>query len=142
MQSKDPPIGYWLRLVDTLLTKGINETLAEFGLSRTEWQVMHSIAEHHTINFTDLESLSKPFVDTQSLSDILFSLKRNGLINTDTGSKLSLSEKGTALHQRCLGKQQSFRAKAISGISSADYEQVVSTLQKMADNIRQTNTAF
>lgn len=50
MQTKNIPIGYWVKQADEFLMKGINEIHASMQMTRTEWQMNNSIHENITID--------------------------------------------------------------------------------------------
>lgn len=39
------PIGYWLRLVDSLLTERINTAQRRHSMTRVEWQILNVLRE-------------------------------------------------------------------------------------------------
>lgn len=134
LQQKQLPIGYYLKLVDSCLTKGIDQIHAKYGLNRIEWQVLNSINEKSEISKSDLFELMKPVTNSQSLEDILIKHrdKNNIMIK---GDLISLTNEGRLLYRSCFNIQQEFRKKALNGISDDDYETTISTLQKIIANI-------
>jgi hypothetical protein len=64
MQSKELPIGYWIKQTDLLLTKGIDDIQSSFGMTRTDWQILNAVSEKAFVNRVDLINLILPFADT------------------------------------------------------------------------------
>lgn len=134
MQPKELPIGYWIKQVDELLTKGINEMQSSFGLTRTDWQILNSIKENGQNSTSELLSLMRPFVDQNSLDSILKKFRANKLLSDET-EKLTLTDRGTELHKACMEKQKSFRQKAMTHISEQQYQETIITLKKIIENL-------
>jgi|SRR5450432_3653726 len=134
MEAKKLPIGYFIKQADDLLTKGINEIQSESGLTRTDWQILNSIAEKEQSNEAELTMLLKPFAKENSVNAILTKFKTDLLLN-EKDNKLSLTKKGIELHKTCLEKQKLFRQTAMLDISELQYQQAVSTLQKIIENL-------
>ncbi|MPR32847.1 MarR family winged helix-turn-helix transcriptional regulator [Salmonirosea aquatica] len=133
MSQKRLPIGYWLKRTDTLLTEGIDAVQAEFGLNRTQWQILHTIAENPALEKEALAEVMKPFVSENQLVAYLDILIERGTV---TGQeRFYLTEKGQQLHAECLDKQKEFREKAMLGVSKEAYEQTLSTLEKIVENL-------
>src|SRR5262245_60425913 len=74
------PIGYWLKLVDKLLTEQIDKAQAAHGMSRTEWQVFNVIAERGAARKEGLHTSLAPFADPQRLDEILGELVARGWV--------------------------------------------------------------
>ncbi len=134
MQQKQLPIGYYLKLADTCLTKGIDEIQSQHGLNRIEWQVLNSIYEKPEILKTEILEIMKPLADNQIVETIItkFIDKRQAEVKNNT---LALTTEGKDLHKSCFNTQQKFRKKAVADISEADYQTTISTLQKIIANI-------
>jgi hypothetical protein len=140
MQTKKLPIGYFIKQADDLLTKGINEIQSESRLTRTDWQILNSIAEKEQLNKAELITLMKPFADENSVNIILTKFK-TGLLLSENGTKLSLTEKGIELHKTCFVKQKLFRVTAMLDITEQQYQQTISTLQKIIENLTKKDYA-
>lgn len=134
MQQKKLPIGYYLKLADNCLTKGIDEIQSKHGLNRIEWQVLNSIYEKPAILKDEILELLKPAADNELVENIFtkFIDKKQVEIKNNM---LTLTADGENLHKSCFEKQQEFRKKALVDISEADYQITISTLQKLIANI-------
>lgn len=134
MQQKRLPIGYYLKLADNCLTKGIDEIQSQHGLNRIEWQVLNSIYEKPEVLKCEVLELMKPLANNQLVETIFTKFIDNKQIEAKN-EMLTLTTKGKELHKSCFDTQQEFRKKAVTDISEADYQTTISTLQKMIANI-------
>lgn len=134
MQQKQLPIGYYLKLADNCLTKGIDEIQSQYDLNRIEWQVLNSIYEKPEVLKSEILELMKPLADNQLVETILAKFIDKSQVEFKNNI-LALTTKGKELHNSCLDTQKDFRKKAINDISEADYQTTISTLQKMIANI-------
>ena len=134
MLSKELPIGYWIKQADELLTKGINVIHSSFDLDRTEWQVLHSINEKGQINKIELTAFIKPFADQDTLNTIIKKFEEAEVLQ-EKGETLTLTGKGIELHRTCFERQKVFRQKAMAGVSESQYQETVSTLRKIVENL-------
>lgn len=140
MQFKELPIGYWIKQADLLLTKGIDDIQSSFGMTRTDWQILHAVSEKAFVSRIDLINLISPFADTNRSEGILTKFIAEHLIN-EHENKLTLTGKGIALHSACFEKQKAFRQSVMIGISEHDYQITILTLQKVVDNITKSQFA-
>lgn len=134
MQQKRLPIGYYLKLADNRLTKGIDEIQSQHGLNRIEWQILNSIYEKPSILKQEIIEIMKPLADSQFVETVLSKFNSKNIIETNNDI-LILTTVGQELHKACFDTQQEFIKKAVMGISETDYQTTISTLQKMIDNI-------
>ncbi|MEO5996676.1 MAG: hypothetical protein ABIN89_08085 [Chitinophagaceae bacterium] len=135
MQQKRLSIGYYLKLSDNYLTKGIDEIQSQHGLNRIEWQILNSIFEKSLILKQEIFEIMKPLADSQFVETVLAKFSSKNFIET-LNDTLTLTTAGQKLHKACFDTQQEFRKKAVIGISEIDYQTTISTLQKMIDNIK------
>ncbi len=138
MQSKKLPIGYWIKQVDNILTKGIDDIQSSFGMTRTDWQILNYVSERETFEKIELAMIMSPFLDTNLIDDILTKLKERNLID-EKDQKLILTDNGKKQHSLCLEKQKLFRLKTMTGISEQDYQVTVLTLQKIIENNKENS---
>src|SRR5690242_18631550 len=74
------PIGYWLKEADRVLTEAINRAQAVHNISRTEWQVLNTLAEGGGANRADLDGIMRPFADAAGLDGIITGLVGRGWV--------------------------------------------------------------
>lgn len=134
MNEKKLPIGYWIKEVDTLLTKGIDDIQHQLGLNRTGWQILNSINEEGNYNKTELINLLLPFSSADETEAMINKFADEKIIHSQQ-NQLSLTSKGKELHTACFERQKQFRQEIMEGISEQDYDTAISTLQKMVLNI-------
>lgn len=134
MQEKRLPIGYYLKLADNCLTKGIDEIQSQHGLNRIEWQVLNSIYEKPEISKSEILELMKPLANNHLVESIFTKFIDKSQVEIQN-NMLTLTTEGKELHKSCFDTQQEFRKKAVTDISEADYQTTISTLQKMIANI-------
>lgn len=133
METQEQPIGYYLRTADKLLTDGIDRIQAEFELSRTDWQVMHAIASQPGLSKDSLFQKMQSFVDLNGMEHILRKLRIRDIVEGD--DHYQLTDYGLDQHEDCLEKQELFRVHCMQGISSEAYQQLLSTLEKLINNL-------
>lgn len=135
MDDHKMPIGYWVKQLDQLLSEGIDKIQSQFGLSRSDWQIIHSLSAQVEINKQGLLTTMRPFMDSSTAEKILEQLHSKGLLAI-TQNILKLTRKGEEQHAACLEKQKEFRQSLMKDISREDYLKTVQTLQKMVDNLK------
>lgn len=47
--TSQPPIGYWLKHTDEVITNRVNQVLTDQGFTRFRWQVLNSVYEAGSI---------------------------------------------------------------------------------------------
>ena len=134
MQQKRLPIGYYLKLADNILTKGIDDIQSQHGLNRIEWQVLNSVYEKPEVLKKEVLELMKPLADNPLVKSIFSKFIDESHIEIKN-NRLTLTTEGKKLHKSCFDSQQEFRQKAVSDISEEDYQTTISTLQKMIANL-------
>lgn len=132
MEKKKKPIGYYLKKADNLLTGSINNIHAELGLTRTGWQILNSIKEG-TDKHTILAQLSG-FASAEQLNETFSSLAARGWIVDN--STLKLTGEGEETFKNCLQKQTVLRQKSMQNITEQEYLQLITTLEKIIDNLK------
>lgn len=135
MQTKNLPIGYWIKQADQMLTKGIDEIQSLFNMTRIDWQIINSINENNVIERSELIDLIMPFANFEKVEAVLSKLQNEDLVKSEHDISFTLTEKGQKLHKACLEQQQSFRQKVMTGIAGEDYETTLRTLKKIIENI-------
>lgn len=138
MQQKRLPIGYYLKLADNCLTKGIDEIQSKHGLNRIEWQVLNSIYEKPQASKSEVLELMKPLADSQLVETVFTKFIDKKQVESKN-DMLTLTIAGKELHKSCFDTQQEFRKKSVTDISEADYQTTITTLQKMIANISLIN---
>lgn len=128
------PIGYYLKKADNLLTAGINKIHAENGITRTQWQVLNSIIQKDEADRQQVIELLNDFAAKDTINEVIDILINRGLVNEN--SFLYLTDRGKELFEKCFQEQKIFRQKAMGNISEQEYMQLITTLEKIIDNLR------
>lgn len=134
MQQKRLPIGYYLKLADNCLTKGIDEIQSQHRLNRIEWQVLNSIYEKPAVLKSEILELMKPLADNQLVETIFTKFIDKSQVEVKNNMP-TLTTEGKELHKSCFDTQQEFRKKAVTDISETDYQTTILTLQKLIANV-------
>ncbi len=134
MDTRNLPLGYWIKKVDNLLTAGIDRIQANHGLTRTEWQVLNCIAGSHHLSKTEIITIIAPFAHEKAAISILDKLERELLIS-QKDENIVITPTGTELNHSCLKEQLQFRKKAMNDVSEQQYQTTVYTLEKIAENL-------
>ncbi|TAH40580.1 MAG: hypothetical protein EYC69_10540 [Bacteroidetes bacterium] len=134
MSEKKLPIGYYLKKVDNLISDGINRIHMEAGLTRTDWQILNSIIESENRNRELIANLLSEFETSENINNAITRLINNDLLK-EAGS-ITLTDAGNKVFKSCLEKQLLFRQKSMEGISDQEYLQLISTLEKIIENIK------
>lgn len=134
MQQKILPIGYYLKLADDCLTKGMDEIQSQQGLNRIELQVLNSIYEKPEVLKDEILELMKTLADNQLVENIFTKFIDKNQVEIKN-NMLTLTTEGENLHKSCFERQQEFRKKALTDISEVDYQITVLPLEKMIANI-------
>lgn len=134
------PIGYWLKRVDALLTTAIDQAQAEHGVSRTQWQVLNSIAQSDGTDKQNLADTLAEFADAQRIDAILAQFLARGWVTVGAASNqepapVHLSDEGRRHHAVILATQKEVRQRAMQGINEEEYTTVVGILQQIAANL-------
>ncbi len=128
------PIGFYLKKADNLLTAGINEIHAEFGLTRTDWQILNTINGRNGLDRQAMSDILSEFANREAINNTIAGLIKNDLLQEN--NSLALTDKGKDIYQACLQKQISFRQKSMQNITDEEYLQVIATLEKIINNLR------
>jgi len=132
------PIGYWLKEADRVITEAINRAQAAHNISRTEWQVLNTLAEGGGANRADLDGIMRPFANAAGLDGIITGLVGRGWVGqSGTGEQetFRLTDAGRQGHATILAQQKEVRRRAVAGISEEDYATVIRVLQRMVSNL-------
>ncbi|MFI9235861.1 MarR family winged helix-turn-helix transcriptional regulator [Streptomyces sp. NPDC053079] len=129
------PIGYWLNRTDQALTRHMNDMLAQFGLTRTAWQVLNVLHDTGPTTDTDVHTTLRANAGTPALTTAIDTVLTDGWATRPCPHHLALTPEG---HQR-LGsvaeRVEAFRALATTGIPPQEYRTAVHVLQRMTHNL-------
>jgi DNA-binding MarR family transcriptional regulator len=135
MTANNTPIGLLLKQLDALLSKGIDAVQQSNGLTRTTWQLLHTISQWPGITGHEVKKQLQPFASGTELNILLKELTSYDLLVDNQMDTYHLSEKGWELHNCCLQQQTAFRQQVMLGISPEAYATTIQTLETMIRNL-------
>lgn len=134
------PIGFWLKLVDSLITEQFSASLEEHGVTRLQWQLLN-LLQHGPATGPDLGTMLAPFLSSVTGVDEpsdpgehLNELVESGWVTLEVET-YSLTERGATSLTRLSGVVETIRSKASAGVAVEDYDTTVRTLHRMAGNL-------
>lgn len=134
------PIGFWLKLVDSLITERFAASLEEHGVTRLQWQLLN-LLNHGPATGADLGTMLAPFLASVTGADEptdpgehLSELVESGWVSLELET-YQLTERGASSLTRLSGVVESIRGTASAGIAAEDYDTTVRTLHRMAGNL-------
>ena len=136
--TKQPPIGYWLKHTDEVITKHVNQVLCDNGFTRFRWQVLNMLYEAGTTTKSDIFTTMKTFIDAHQLDEILDGFEQDGwLVKSSDGdfTSLELTDAGMAEREVIFKRQSEVRRRALQGITDQEYTTVIDVLQRMVNNL-------
>ena len=129
------PIGFWLRLVDRLLEERFAEVLEEHGVTRGQWQLLNVVSQGGATAEV-VERAVEPFTSADGTP---VSAQLAELIESDwlvvSGDEYRLTERGANAHDRLAEVIAELRTGSTEGVSEDDYQQTLTTLERMARNL-------
>lgn len=134
------PIGYWLKLVDSLISEQFATSLEEHGVTRRQWQLLNLLgAKPHTSQ--ELMSALAPFFDEvspegepASPAEHLSELLESGWVAQD-GDSYALTDRGKISLERLTELVEGMRERSSAGVTQEQYETTIATLQRVATNL-------
>jgi len=133
-----PPIGYWLKHADEVITKHVNQVLQANGFTRFRWQVLNLLYEAGTTRRSNVLEIMKTFIDADQLEEILHGFVQEGwLVKHGDGdaTDLVLTDAGKTEREVLFKLQSEVRKRAMRGISDQEYTTVIDVLQRMVNNL-------
>jgi len=130
------PLGYWIKEIDRRIEEDFGRLLADEGLTRRHWQVLHTIAQG-PVTSAELDRALAPFLSAGSptvrpQADDL--ADRGWALMTSDGTA-TLTPAGREAHDRVAARVGAARARVIEGLSEADYVTLVGLLERVAGNL-------
>ncbi|MBG8552071.1 MarR family winged helix-turn-helix transcriptional regulator [Hymenobacter guriensis] len=127
------PIGYWLKKLDELLTRRIQEAQHQAGFTRLGWQLLQTVSQTSPAPFEALAALA-PFASPPEIQQLLEGFRAKGWLQKAQAS-YALTAAGQRLYQQRLEAQQRVREQVVRGISAEEYALTLAVLQRMAQNL-------
>lgn len=130
------PIGFWVKLVDTLLEQQFADTLEEHGVTRRQWQLLN-VLSRGPAGVQQLDAAIAPFVPSgqpESSVDHLTELIDSAWV-TATPTGYELTDRGQTACERLSEVVAEQRTRVTEGLSEADYTTTLRSLERMALNL-------
>ena len=128
------PIGWWVKRLDELLEQVVDRALADDGLTRRHWQVLHALGPGGT-DERDLGGTLAPFGGAAELPPVLAELTGRGWVTRGAGGRLEHTGAGRAAAERLLGRITALRRQVTDGLTAEEYERTVAALARMVGNV-------
>ena len=145
--SAGRPLGYWVKLVDTLLEETVDTAFEERGgLTRRHWQVL-SVVRDGASSTAQVDAVLAPFVRTAggtgTTAPLVADLRQRGWLSghehlagapEDVGT-LAVTVAGERAFEELQAVITARREQLTAGVAARDYEVTVATLERMARNL-------
>ncbi len=129
------PIGYWVRLVDSLIDEQFARTLDEHGVTRMQWQLLNVLSRGQA-SVEMLDAAVKPYLvaGAETTLDHLTELIESAWVDaTPTGYELT--ERGHGALDRLTNVVAGQRTAMAAGVAEDEYLTTTRTLERMAANL-------
>ena len=137
--TEQPPIGYWLKHADEVITEHVDRLLRNNGFTRSSWQVLNIIYRAGTITRSGVFDTMQTFIDAPQLEEIVEEFVQEGWLVVKRGegdaAELVLTNAGKAQRDSVFKLQSEVRRRAMQGISEQEYATVINVLQRMVKNL-------
>lgn len=134
------PLGYWLKLVDSLISEQFANSLEEHGVTRRQWQLLNVLSRGPATG-GELTAALAPFFgdppaedEPTSPSEHLSELVESHWVAED-GHTFMLTERGSVSLERLTEIVDEMREESSAGISTQEYSTTLASLKKMATNL-------
>ncbi|MEX0173769.1 MarR family winged helix-turn-helix transcriptional regulator [Streptomyces sp. LMG1-1-1.1] len=135
MDPKAKPIGYLLNRTDEALTRVMDGTLAEFGLTRVAWQVLNLVGEGDGTTDTEVHSVLSANADTPTLTTAVDTVLADGWATRPAPGRLALTPDGSHRLTEVASHVAAFRTRSVDGITTDEYRTAVRVLERMIENL-------
>ncbi|MCW2810099.1 MAG: hypothetical protein JWP61_557 [Friedmanniella sp.] len=135
-RSPQPPVDYWLKLVDALINRRFAELLDEHGLTRRQWEMLRMLTAGPASPEVLDEALS-PFLgrpSSPSSVDQLGELVDSGWVSP-AGEEYGVTDFGQQCFDRISAAVERSDAAITAGLDPGDLDTTVAVLQQMARNL-------
>jgi len=131
------PLGFWLKLVDSLIDEHFAATLDEHGVTRRQWQVLNILEQHPATERQLIDALAPYFAsadEPQSVKEHLAELVESGWIAHESDS-YSITDRGHTSLQTLSELVGEIRDRCGADLSEEQYATTVASLERMARNL-------
>jgi DNA-binding MarR family transcriptional regulator len=128
------PIGFWLQLVDGLITEQFEASLDEHGVTRRQWQLLN-VLDREPSTTEQLDAAIAPFLAAgESSAEHLSELIESGWVDA-TSTSYELTNRGRTAFAKLAEVVGANREIVADGLSPEEYATTVATLERMARNL-------
>ncbi|GAA1415917.1 hypothetical protein AUR04nite_32730 [Glutamicibacter uratoxydans] len=131
------PLGYWLKLVDSLIDEQFAATLEEHGVTRRQWQVLNLLEQQPATEAELIAGLSPFFAspdEPDSVAEHLNELVESGWI-THADGEYSITDRGHTSLMKLSELVERIRTQSGADLDGSEYDAVVAALEKIARNL-------
>ncbi|WP_330182638.1 hypothetical protein OHB26_02610 [Nocardia sp. NBC_01503] len=129
------PIGYWLNRTDRAITTYMNNTLAEFGITRLAWQVLNVVRDGGDVTDDEVRAILVANADTAELDTAITLVLTGGWASRPAHEHLALTDTGRERLVKVGEHINTFREISLAGVTDAEYRTAVSVLERMTGNL-------
>lgn len=130
-------LGYWLKLVDSLIDEQFEATLEEHGVTRRQWQVLN-LLEQQPATEAQLNAGLSPFFaspdEPQTLHEHLAELVESGWVAVAEG-EYSITDRGHISLLKLSELVEKIRTHSGQDLDGSEYDATVASLEKIARNL-------
>jgi len=130
------PIGFWLKLADRLIDEQFDRALADFAISRRQWEILNVLSPGPN-TLMNLNLALEPFLDVdvrESAADHIAGLIDRGWVDV-AFEYYELTGEGASRHAELHRVVARNRTRALSGVVDEDFATTVQVLEKVAKNL-------
>jgi hypothetical protein len=127
------PIGFWLKLVDTLIDQRFEAVLEEHGVTRRQWQLLN-VLQRGPATLEELDAAVAPFLQAdagESSAEHLEELVGSGWV----APGYSLTDAGTTALEGLGHAVGEMRQGMAQGVGDDEYATTLAVLERMARNL-------
>ncbi|MER5205251.1 MarR family winged helix-turn-helix transcriptional regulator [Streptomyces sp. NPDC002825] len=135
MERKPKPIGFLLNRTDEALTRVMDGTLGEFGLTRLAWQVLNVVEDGDGTTDTEVLSILSANADAPALTAAIDTTVTGGWVSRPAPGRLALTPDGAGRLTEVATRVAAFRTRSVEGISPEEYGTAVRVLERMIENL-------
>jgi len=136
------PLGYLVKRLDSALTDYVDRLLGKkHGLGRSHWQLLRTVSVQPGVKRSEFAESSQIFYDEDRLRELISDLVARGWLLVEErndaadGPRLWLTDMGERGYRELVQTQESSWTTLMRGLDEADYELVVTRLERMIDNL-------
>jgi len=139
------PIGFWLKLVDSLIDEQFAATLDEHGVTRRQWQLLNVLSRGDA-TVEQLDAAVAPFLEpavegaqAETSVEHLTELIESGWVDA-TATGYSLTARGATALERLSVVVTEQRTTFARGVSDEEYRATIDVLERVARNLGWSDT--